>query len=251
MRLPLCCCLLAAPLLAQSIAEAPYDTDPVLHELMDWVTFQITFDRDTVHPEMAAGEVDTKIEGTPAFADGIKGRALIAGQGSAQITYPRGANAPLARRGAVMLWIKPLDWTHENAPYGTFLRLTNGAFYLQRQGPQKNDEGRFTRHEGLQLIVKDGDQLQNAMRSTSEWPNGDWHLLVGNWAWPSLTFSIDGSEFIAKTIDGEFEDAQFGDLILGSTGGERTLLDELTIFRRPLSLPEIRRIQQVFQEIAR
>ena len=87
----------------------PYCATPALRELMDWVTFQLTFDAGSMVPDMAAGEYSFSLQETPQFAPGLRGQALIAGEGSGRAIYPRGPNATMGTRGAVSLWICPVE----------------------------------------------------------------------------------------------------------------------------------------------
>ncbi|MBM3497809.1 MAG: hypothetical protein FJX74_03975, partial [Armatimonadetes bacterium] len=108
----------------------PYVADPALRSLVDWVTFRLTFDGDSLMPDMAAGAWEPTLHGSPQFADGVKGRALVAGGESGGALFPRELNAPLTTRGAISLWLCPLEWTHDNGGNTEFLMTTNASFYL-------------------------------------------------------------------------------------------------------------------------
>jgi len=223
----------------------------MLRELADRITFQLTFDGDSVLPVMAAGGWQPKLMGTPQFADGLIGRALVAGEGSGKIIYPRGSNASMAGRGAVAMWVCPVQWTRQNGGNTTFLTATNGAFYLQRQGPAHNEQGVVTRYEGVQFLIR-GEITgnQTLMVGTDKWPNGRWRLLVANWSLPTMSFSLDGGEFQTTGVDAVPEDGYFGDLTVGASGGETTLIDEITIFKRPLTRAEVSAIYDTFKPLA-
>lgn len=221
----------------------PYFANPELRALMDWVTFRLTFDGDSLTPDMAAGAATFTLHGRPRFAPGVKGRALLAGDGSGSGMYPRAGNAPLASRGAISVWICPVAWTRGNGGNTVVLMTTNSSFYLQRQGPLHNAEGVCTRNEGLQfLMLSDVTGNNCLMFGTEGFPQGKWRLLVANWSWPVMQFSLDGGEFQSLTVKQSPTEAEFGGLIVGAADGEPTLIDELTIYRRPLSLQEARSI---------
>ena len=225
-----------------------YCADPALRELMDWVTFQLTFDAGSMVPDMAAGEYGFSLQETPQFGPGLRGLALVAGEGSGRAIYPRGPNATLETRGAVSLWICPVEWTRDNGGNTTFLMTSNASFYLQRQGPMHNDEGICTRHEGFQYLIR-GEVTGNKtlMVGTAKWPPGKWRFIVANWSWPTISLSIDGGEFMSVTVKDVPDQDYFGNLLVGATGGEKTLIDELTIYRRPLSLDEVRSLYEGFR----
>lgn len=225
--------------------DDPYCASPALRELMDWVTFQLSFDAGSMVPEMAAGEYDLSLHGRPQFESGISGLALVAGEGSGRAIYPRGPNATMGTRGAVSLWVCPVQWTHHNGGNTTFLMTTNASFYLQRQGPAHNEEGRCTRHEGFQYLIR-GEVTGNKtlMVGTEKWPPGKWRFIVANWSWPTMSLSIDGGEFKSASVKSNPDESYFDRLAVGATGGEKTLVDELTIYRRPLTLDEVRLLHE-------
>ena len=218
----------------------PYIANENLRALMDWVTLQLTFDAGSFVPDMAAGSPEASIHGTPQFADGLKGQALVAGGPSGGAFFARAGNASLETRGALAVWLCPLEWTHDNGGNTEFLMTTNASFYLQRQGPMHNAEGVVTRQEAVQFLMLSEATGNNCLAfGTEGWPNGKWRLVVANWSWPTMSLSLDGGEFQSLSVKQSPTAANFGDLAIGSAGGEKTLVDELMLFRRPLSLAEV------------
>jgi len=236
-------------------ADAPPDpradvhfANPGLRALMDWVSFQLTFDGDSLTPDMAAGDFKFTPTKTPRFVEGLKGRALVAGDGSGYAIYPRERNAPLATRGAISLWVCPVTWTHVNGGNTVLLMTTNASFYLQRQGPLHDPDGGLVRAEGVQFLMLAKTTGNNClMFGTEDWPLHKWRLLVANWSWPMMQFSLDGGEFQSLTLKQNPAEADFGGFLVGSDGGEETLLDEVTIYRRPLSLQEVQTIYEALR----
>ncbi len=230
------------------VVEDRYAADPVLEQLMDWVTFQLSFDGESMTPDMAVGEWEPQLNGTPQFRPGVQGSALLAGSDSARAYYPRGPNATLGTRGAVSLWVCPVQWTRINGGNTTFVMTGNSTFYVQRQGPAHNEEGRATRHENLQYLVR-GDLTGNVGlgMGTSKWLDGEWRLVVANWSWPVISWSIDGGELQSTTVKQSPDESYFGRLAVGATGGEPTLIDEITFYQRPLTLREIRLMYETFR----
>jgi len=248
---------LLALLLVSSLAPAqpladpradPYFADPALRALMDWVTFQLTFDRASLVPDMAAGDFGFSPTKSPQFASGVKGQALVAGGDSGSAIYAREVNASLETRGAISLWLCPLQWTHVNGGNTEFLMTTNASFYLQRQGPLHNEEGVVTRQEAMQFLMLSPVTGNNCLAfGTDDWPPGRWRLMVANWSWPTMSFSLDGGEFQSLSVKQNPTAANFGGLAVGSSGGEKTLMDELTIYRRPLILEEVRSLYEALK----
>ena len=242
--------LAAAPALAlDDPRQDPYFANPALRDLMDWACFRLSFEAESFVPDMAAGDYKFSVTGTPRFAPGVKGQALVAGgpEGSGAAVFPRGGNAPFETRGAVALWFCDAGWTHTQGGNTTLLMTSNATFYLQRQGPWI-EGAELKRAEGLQyLVFGPATGSQCLMYGTNGFKPGEWHLLVANWSWPTMTCSLDGGEFQSTTTKAPPAPDQFGALCLGATGGEKTLMDELIIFRRPLSLAEVKALYEALR----
>ncbi len=247
MAVTLLLCVSAHAQNPSALPEDPWTSDPVLADLMDWVTLQVSFDHGSMLPVMAAGESwEPQITGEPAFHEGPWGLALQAGGDSGMAWYSRAGNATLSTRGAVSLWVRPIEWTRVNGGNTVFIKDAPSRFYIQRQGPAHNDEGRTTRHERLQLLVL-GDITARVMRDTSKWPNGQWRLIVANWSWPVMSLSVDAGAMQSDTLGSPPPDGYFGRIGIGGVHGEPTLIDEVTFYRRPLTMTEIRAIYETFR----
>lgn len=226
--------------------ESPY-LRPEFRRLMDAVTFHVSFDRGTMMPDMAegakylpttAGAGGGRATG-PEFSQGIVGQALVLGSGAA--VYPRAGNVLLGKRGAVALWIKPENWQRPRDGNCVFAMTTNSTFYLERQGPDVDDDGRVRRHETILYLVGAPKKRLFSIAVWPAWENGRWYLLVANWSWPTFELSVNGGPFEVQSTPETLDDAGFGDLVLGQRGGPaRGLLDEFMAFRRPLTLEEAR-----------
>ena len=128
-----------------------------------------------------------------------------------------------------------MDWKHDNGGNTTLVMTSDATFYVQRQGPMQNADGTWQRNEGVQLLMLVKDKGPGTvMMGTESWPNGQWRLLVANWSWPTMELSLDGGEFASFTVKTAPADGDFGELLIGADGGDPTLLDELTFYRRPL-----------------
>jgi hypothetical protein len=62
-----------------------------------------------------------------------------------------------------------------------------------------------------------------------------------------MAFSVDGGPFQIGSLKSRPHEAEFGHLFIGSPGGEKTLLDEIYIFRRPLTEAEAKAIYEALQ----
>jgi len=229
-----------------SCGESPYRR-PEFERLMDAVTFHVSFDADSMKPDMAeAAEYEPKVYGAhnkasagPEFADGLIGRALVLGTGGA--VYPRVGNVPMERRGAMALWVRPQGWQRPRDGNCVFVMTSNAKFYLQRQGPLVDDDGKVRRHEGVQYLVFVPDQRTPTLTGGSAWENDKWYLLVANWSWPTFELSVDGGPFQVRSLAAAPPEGNFGSLVVGDrSGNARGLIDEVMAFRRPLRIEEAR-----------
>jgi hypothetical protein len=232
-------------------AESPY-LRPEFERMMDAVTLHVSFDRDRLVPDLAEGDeyrptiAPSASQGTPGpqFADGLLGRALVLGSGSA--AYPRAGNVTLEQRGAVAIWIQPQNWQRPRDGNCVFLMTGNSSFYLERQGPEIDDEGRVRRQEGILYLAIMPGPHSSTIDGGGDWKNGQWHLLVANWSWPTMELSVNGGPFAVRSLSQSPPDGVFGDLVLGDRGGAaRGLIDEVLAFRRPLALEEVQRLWQL------
>jgi len=238
------------------VSRAPGDSPyfaPELETLMDAVTLHVSFDAGTALPDMAAGDdyapqlFGGRGVGTagPQFAPGLVGQAMVLGAGGA--VYPRRGSVTLENRGALALWIKPLDWQRPNDGNTVFAMTTNATFYLQRQGPLRGDDGQVVRHEGVQYLARTSGGRLTSLVSESNWENGRWYLLVANWSWPSFALSVNAEPFQSKSLSPSPTGEDFGDLRIGGGGPPRGLIDEVLAFRRPLGIDEVKLLYRLGQ----
>lgn len=225
--------------------RSPY-LRPEFAKLFDAVTFRVGFDDRSMAPDMAEGpKYAPTVFGShdnrhpaPQFAPGLVGEALVLGTGGA--IYPREGNVLLERRGAIALWVKPQEWQRPNDGNCVFAMTTNSTFYLQRQGPMFDDDGRLQRHEAVMYLARPPEDRFATLTAPSVWENGSWHLLAANWSWPTMELSVDGKPFDVVSLSATPEEGDFGGLVLGDRSGElRGLLDEVLAFRRPLAIEEV------------
>lgn len=225
--------------------SSPY-LRPGFRRLMDAVTLHVSFDRGSATPDMAEGKNYTPKVSAPKdgpktlqFAPGLVGQAMVLGSGN--VTYPRADNVLLGKRGSLALWVKPDNWQRPRDGNCVFAMTTNSTFYLERQGPDVDSDGRVRRHETVLYLAGAPKKRLFNIGAWSPWQNGRWYLLVANWSWPTFELSLDGQPFDVQSISDVLDDAGFGDLVVGQRGGPaRGLLDEVMAFRRPLTLEEAR-----------
>ncbi len=216
-----------------------------LDPLMNSVVFHLSFDGGNFGPDVATGSSAARVLGKPSFAPGMAGQAAVIGNGGAAAVFSRAANFPITQRGAVSLWVCPQEWNHRDDDNVVFLMTGNASFYLERQGTLHKPDGQAQRHEALLLLcLSPITGHASVAHNCSDWKNNEWHFLAANWQWPLLELSVDGGPFQAKAVVRAPTEQTFGDLIVGAQHGPRTLLDEVTVYRRPLTETEARLLWQ-------
>jgi hypothetical protein len=176
--------------------DSPY-LRPALAGLMEAVTFHLSFDRQTMTPDMAEGDqYQPRLMGSqdrssprPEFAKGLIGQALVLGMGVG--VYPRVGNVLLERRGALACWIRPEDWQRPNDGNVVFTMTSNASFYLEREGPRLGPDKRVIAHETVLYLAKQEGRMFT-LADYSRWENGRWYLVVANWTWPTFELSVNG-----------------------------------------------------------
>jgi hypothetical protein len=225
---------------------------PDMRRLMDAVTLHVSFDADSLTPDMAEGpqfkpqvfSSANKERPQPQFADGLVGRALVLGTGGA--VYPRTGNVLFGHRGAMALWVQPQQWQRPRDGNCVFAMTSTARFYLERQGPDVDDAGQVRRQESVLYITFLPQGRGSTLADGTPWQNGQWYLIVANWSWPTMELSVNGQPFSVRSLPETPPEKDFGDLVVGDRGGqERGLLDELFAFRRPLTLDEVQLLWQL------
>jgi hypothetical protein len=223
--------------------DGPYQRVPELRGLMEWVTFGLSFDGATLNPDMARGECRGQRSHSPAFAPGVVGRAArIGGLGDgAWGVYPQAGNFPISRRGALSLWLCPVNWNHQSDGYTPLVSTSQGGLIVERQGPAYAADGKLLRGEALlAVLVARETGSASVAAECARWRAGEWHLVVVNWSWPRLELSVDGGPLAGKAAKESPRASSFGDLRVGSASGSPTLIDELFVYGRPLAEAEIK-----------
>ncbi|HOL67714.1 MAG TPA: hypothetical protein PKX93_09690, partial [bacterium] len=222
---------------ASEPGRSPWITDPVLRELSPDIVFHLSFDGANMTPEMAAGPFQFRLSGQPRFVPGLKDLALVAGGGqSGAAIYDNKLNFPIATRGTMVMWVCPVAWTHYHGPNTVFAMTTNYSFYLERQGPAHNEHGELTRQECVLFLVNTptaGNACLNF--GTTSWAAGKWRMLAATWNWPEMSFSVDAGGFGVCSVKKVPLPSEFGSLLIGASGGEETLIDEVYIYKRVLT----------------
>ena len=189
------------------------------------------------------------VRGQVVFEEGIRGKALVTGEAGALLSYPTKGNVA-AQRGTIAMWVKPVDWTPADEGFHIFFVASSPTGWVQLYKHFAPDasllmlvgKGGDTPHEDYWDASKDsGDVLAQ----------GKWVHLVGTWDQGRVALYADGVELAA--IRGKGEPADLGETFQvgdGSWGNPRqaskTLIDEFTIYRRPLSAGEVKALYHTY-----
>ena len=214
----------------------------------DDITFHASFDYGDALPDRAVNPNGVRIKGKPQFAPGVRGQALVMGPKGVGVGYPLAGNLDLGRPGAITIWVRPVDWQYgSDEPIVRFWSTSySGAGYigLQRQGRIVKN-GLLRRQAALHCFIHYFKGVGNATFGVGghRLANGRWHLLVLQWRGRQFEGWLDEGPPRAIELRRPLRTEEpTGPLEVGGGSGWTTLLDELTIYRRPLSASEIAEI---------
>jgi hypothetical protein len=205
------------------------------------ITFYVGFDNPELIADLSGGDgTPLKVPGTVVLTPGLYGQAMLAEK--KPVVYRAAGNIDLSRPGALAMWVSAYHWRHpKNPPWFPFLYVSDHGrtLSLSRMGTAGNREAVYA-YAGV------GNKVVSVAAGRSlGWKTGQWHLLVVDWRFQSIEFSLDGRTWhqasLVNTGFARAEDAP-GELRIGGSAAptQRCLLDELLVFNRPLTMREIK-----------
>jgi len=221
---------------------------PTLERFHDDVVFYKSFDDDSPSADMAVGEAKAlAVRGKLRLRPGLWGSAILFGDGEgAELEYAMAGNMPVPRPGALSFWINTLGWKRaaDEPSIYFFLAFGKGVICLQRQGDL---EGGRKRGNCFILTCHGLPGIPNITASTTsdatqKWRAGEWHLVAITWRPSLLEAYLDGEPLQSIPLKRPIRLDEFaqGRFRIGALKGEPTLLDDLAVYRRPLSAGEIK-----------
>lgn len=200
---------------------------------------------DSVDAAVAAGAGQATPAGTPRFAAGVRGKAVVL-DAQSLLSYAFAGNA-LPSEGTVMMWFKPM-WPADDDQFHHLFYASTG-----------NDRGKalnaillykYPKWARLMLYTSDG-QLTGpqegrslAYRENMAWEPGTWHHVAATWSATlentELNLYLDG-ERLASGGGQVFvpDEAPSVFRVGGPAGSGETWFDDLMVFGRPLLAAEI------------
>ena len=246
-------CLPGPAVADEDLTDSPYLAHPALAELTSELTFYVSFDQESLAPNIAAGEKGLLTTAarprkkkpkarapSGEYAPGIVGKALRLGSGVGR--YATDGNIALTTCGSIALWVKPLEW-HENGDgMIDFVGTPGRHFGIARSGKMvRARDGKKLSNEWVGGNARIGPNKGRAnLPIFGRLTNGEWHLIVYKWAWPTIGMSIDGQPFRTKSLPRIPADilGTVKSFYLGCRRSAPTLMDEVMVFKRPLDASE-------------
>jgi len=177
---------------------------------------------DTVTAEIARGSAKpVRALGQPDFAPGVRGKALKTSGGWIPLAYAAKDNLNPSL-GAVEMWVKPLGWQHLGTRLQWFLHTDNGGptFYIP--------------NDGFAVQVSGGMENHGV-----DYRPDTWMHFVLVWADRKIVLYVNGEKKLEGMMPKPF-DPQKDYHTVAPPFGKEMLVDEFTIYRRPLSAAEAR-----------
>ena len=205
------------------------------------IRFRTTFD-DTVDADLARGIAEPKtVDGPVAYEEGRFGQALVVGENGASVAYRIEDNLDV-KQGAISFWFMPVDWEPAEHRSHLFLRFPfNSLFRLFT-----DEAGRLRFEAGTDLADRRG-----VAASLADLEKGSWAHIVATWSVEELQLYINGvlagrepcaDQFLPVVVNSNF---QIGDIprAKGREAPRKTLIDDFTVYRRPIGPAEFDRFQ--------
>lgn len=217
------------------------DGELSLKDLNADVVFYISFDDESGEADMSTGENKATVDGKPVFETGVSGKAFRA----ATFRYEVDRNLQVDKPGALSFWLCPHEWVRgDEEPLLPFFMTDykgDGFLGIERQG-QIIKDGKLARAPGLLFWAHYFKDLPSVNGSTGcDWKDGEWHFIVLTWRGPKWEVWVDGKLQIPISLPRPIKQEELSKyfLLCGNA-----LMDEFTIYRRPLTSEEIVRIDE-------
>ncbi len=202
-----------------------------------------------------------------SYQKGITGQSLVIlglkDWGKSPLTYKLDKSL-MQKSGSLSFWLAPGHWLQrsqvQKRDYFMFVGCDLGgkaSLNIYRQGFSTEPKRKDTLIVQLTKIPNMKDIIL-LPTGTETWADGEWHLIVVNWDSNSLSVSIDGTDLRRTEFSRQLEEVDFpndGEKKLRFGGGntvpeENSLIDDFSIYQRPLAQAEIREIYKTGKSVA-
>lgn len=228
-------------ILPAGMARAEDKPNPAPERFQEALVFYLSFDGESTAPDLSAVNIRDD-SATPeaeeaVFAPGVFGKAYLP-SGKRTPSYNMSASGiSFERPGSAAFWVSPKAWDR-GEPESYCFFLTVHAQRGQVMAAKSNQQGNS---DFLYAHAQRGQGKGDSARagSTQSWNDDEWHLLVLNWGTDSLSFSVDGRDFVHLSVPDLKEYGEWQRLFLPSLSSRNVAMDEVMVFDRPLELEEI------------
>jgi len=193
------------------------------------ILFYSSFEGE-IQAEIAKGSPIGKQIGNISYAEGKTGKGIVVGEGEAKFSS-EGNIWP--ERGTIEMWIKPLDWRGDDNEFHSLFSLKK----LKLVKTQDNQLSFTVKGEGMQ-----GIESFQGITTRCIWSENTWHQLIVTWDEEEMKLYIDGKLYqrrVGVDVPQSWENEEFCIGGLETAKKTHTLIDELYIYKRPLSEEEI------------
>lgn len=237
--------------------------DPAVDPLEDNVTFRLTFE-DTLKPEKSAAaeagprvafmstadrkdwfQVDKDRLDPKHYVPGLRGKGLTNADPRTffpEIQYPIEGHLK-AKSGTVLWWMKFSKPASEGGGGGAMFATHGGSLFCALEASPTRDE------RGVLVVAQDQREtpvlgLAQA-RGKIAAKEGQWTQVGVRWDKKTVSLLLNGQEASSETLRRAFTADQFTDYFVVALfswikEGDVAVLDEFTIYNRPLTSEEIR-----------
>ncbi|MEA3402451.1 MAG: DUF6067 family protein [Armatimonadota bacterium] len=201
----------------------------------------------SVQPRIAAEPTEVSVSGPEEYAEGMIGRALVVGDGAAQLELPAKGNV-LAERGTVEMWVCPLDWSGGDSKFHEFFATSGEGWILLYK---------YLSPGRLLFLMADDRAAQSWMTAAAnirDWEPGQWHHIAATWRTGEIAVYVERQQAAsvpeAPLSPDVGEVIQLGDRPWHIERDARTLIDEVVVYRRALAAAEVEASYRRAQPIA-
>jgi len=236
--------------------------DPSVDPLEDNVTFRLTFE-GTLKPDKAAADSGprvaflstadkpdwVKVENATLdpkhYVEGLRGKGLTNADPKTflpEIQYPTEGHLK-AKSGTVLWWMKFSKPAPKGGGGGAMFATHGGALFCALEATPAEQE------RGVLVVAQDQREtpvlnLAQARGKLSARP-GEWTQLGVRWDKKTVSLILNGQEVSSESLRRAFTPDQFGEAFVVALfswikEGDVAVLDEFSIYNRPLAADEIR-----------
>jgi hypothetical protein len=220
----------------------------------DSITFELNFDNGVAMAEISSGRAKLiNTLGVLKYAKGLKGKALVCGEGGGKLLYHLKGNIDFSSPGSVVFWVKPIEWEKAaELPRVFFWGVESSKGFLGVQianGPKKSSP----LQRDLRCLLLYFKSIPDSTLSIKGFGRGErrkWRMITFEWDENRVFLSIDGKPPAMKTLHGKLNSKAFSShaFSIGSHVHAKYMLDEFKIYSRKLSDNELFKIYSSYKQ---